>query len=151
MPSDQDLGGKAIKHFQSGYNCAQSVLLTLYQYLEPEGNSDLIPKIAAGFGGGIGRCGSTCGALTGSIMAVGIKYASNEAGMDKRAETYTKAKKLFKQFETQNGTVLCRDLIKYDLSNHEQAAKARQEKVFEKVCANLIKNAIESFLALENK
>ena len=81
----------------------------------------------------------------------GNQYASNEAGMEKRAETYAKAKKLYKQFEKQHGTVLCRDLIKYDLSNPEEAAKARQEKVFEKVCANLIKNAVENFLELENK
>jgi hypothetical protein len=71
--------------------------------------------------------------------------------MEKRAEAYAKAKKLFKQFEKQNGTVLCRDLIKYDLSNPEEAAKARQEKVFEKVCVKLIKSAIENFLELENK
>jgi C_GCAxxG_C_C family probable redox protein len=151
VSSNHSLAEKAVARFQSGYNCAQSVLLTLYEYLEPESHNDLIPKIAAGFGGGIGRCGSACGALTGSVMAVGIKYASNEAGMEKRAETYAKAKKLFKLFEKQNGTVLCRDLIKYDLSNPEEAAKARQEKAFEKVCQNLIKTAIENFLELENK
>jgi C_GCAxxG_C_C family probable redox protein len=151
VSSNQKLAQKAIEHYQSGYNCAQSVLLTLYEYLEPEGDSNLVPKIAAGFGGGIGSCGSACGALTGSVMAVGIKYASNKVGMEKRAEAYAKAKKLFKQFEKQNGTVLCRDLIKYDLSNPEEAAKARQEKVFEKVCVKLIKSAIENFLELENK
>ncbi len=44
-----------------------------------------------------------------------------------------------------------RDLIKYDLSNPEEAAKARQEKVFEKVCANLIKAALQVFLNLKSK
>jgi C_GCAxxG_C_C family probable redox protein len=151
MLPNQTLAEKAMGHYQSGYNCAQSVLLTLYEHLEPEGKNDLIPKIAAGFGGGIGRCGSACGALTGSVMAVGIKYASNEAGMEKRAETYAKAKKLYKQFEKQHGTVYCRDLIKYDLSNPEEAAKARQEKVFEKICANLIKTAVKNFLEFESK
>ena len=48
-------------------------------------------------------------------------------------------------------TVYCRDLIKYDLSNPEEAAKARQEKVFEKVCANLIKAALKVFLNLKSK
>lgn len=104
------------------------MLLALYESIEPGDKNALVPKIAAGFGGGIGRCGSACGALTGSVMAVGIKYASNEAGMEKRAETYAKAKQLYKQFEKQHGTVLCRDLIKYDLSNPDEAAKFRQEK-----------------------
>ena len=119
--------------------------------MEPEGKSELVPKIAAGFGGGIGRCGSVCGALTGSIMAVGIKYAPNEAGVDKRANAYAKARELYQRFEKQHGTVFCRNLIKYDLSNPQEAAKARQEKVFEKVCNQLVKSAVENFLALENK
>jgi C_GCAxxG_C_C family probable redox protein len=145
------LAQKAVQHFESGYNCAQSVLLTLYEHLEPEGKSELVPKIAAGFGGGIGRCGSVCGALTGSIMAVGIKYAPNEVGVEKRAKAYANARTLYQQFEKQHGTVFCRNLIKYDLSNPKEAAKARQEKAFEKVCNQLIKSAVENFLALENK
>ena len=111
----------------------------------------MVPKIAAGFGGGIGRCGSVCGTLTGSIMAVGIKCASNETGVEKRSKAYANAKALYEQFAKQHGTVLCRDLIKYDLSNPQEAAKARAEKVFDKVCANMIKSAIENFLELENK
>lgn len=149
MSSNSELAQKAVATYQSGYNCAQSVLLTLYEHLEPESKNDLIPKIAAGFGGGIGRCGSVCGALTGSIMAVGIKYAPNETGIEKRAQAYANAKALYKQFENQHCSVLCRDLIKYDLSNPEEAAKARQEKAFEKVCHKLIKAAVENFLALE--
>jgi len=47
-------------------------LLTLYEQIEPKSKNELIPKIAAGFGGGMGRCGSVCGALTASLMAVGI-------------------------------------------------------------------------------
>ena len=119
--------------------------------MEPKSENELIPKIAAGFGGGIGRCGSVCGALTGSIMAVGIKYASNETGMEKRAKAYLYAKTLLKQFEEQNGTTSCRDLIKYDLSNPEEAAKFRQEGIPQKVCAKLIKVAIENYFALEVK
>ncbi len=101
---------KAVKTYQSGYNCAQTVLLTLYEQIEPDSKNELIPKIAAGFGGGIGRCGSVCGALTGSLMAVGIKYGSNEAGAEKRAKAYAYAKKLYRQFEKQHGTVFCQRL-----------------------------------------
>ncbi len=65
----------------------------MYEHIEPEGKNELVPKIAGGFGGGIGRCGSVCGALTGSIMAVGIKYASNETGVEKRAKAYATQKR----------------------------------------------------------
>ena len=104
MMSNQQVVEKALKHFQSGYNCVESVLSALYEYLETNSKNELIPKIAAGFGGGIGRCGSVCGALTGSIMVVGIKYASNEAAVEKRADAYANAKTLLQQFEEQQGT-----------------------------------------------
>ncbi len=147
--ANQLVAEKGAKTYQSGYNCAQTVLLTLYGQIEPNSKNELIPKIAAGFGGGIGRCGSLCGALTGSLMAVGIKYGSNEAGAEKQAKAYAYAQKLYREFEKKHGGVCCRDLIKCDLSNPEEAAKARQEKVFEKTCTNLIKDSITSFLELE--
>ena len=119
--------------------------------MNPQGKSDLIPKIATGFGGGMGRCGSVCGALTGSIMAVGIKHGTNDPGVEKRAIAYATTQVLLKQFEKQNGTIICRDLIKLDLSNPQQAAKAREEKVFSKVCHNLIEIAIRDFMEIEGK
>jgi hypothetical protein len=82
-------------------------------------------------------------------MAGGIKFGSNEAAAEKQSKANANANKLYRQFERQHGTVYCRDLIKYDLSNPEEAAKARQEKVFEKVCINLIKASITSFVELE--
>ena len=146
---NQQVVENGLKNFQGGYNCAQSVLLALYQRIDPTAENDLIPKIASAFGGGIGRCGSVCGALTGSMMAVGIKYGTNEADREKLTKLYARANKLYKQFEKQQGTTLCRDLIKYDLSNPEEAARARQEKVFDKICINLVKAAVTNFLELE--
>jgi C_GCAxxG_C_C family probable redox protein len=150
MSVNEAVADQAVAHFKNGYNCAQSVLLALYLHMD-EGENPLIPKIAAGFGGGIGRCGSVCGALTGSIMAVGIKDAPNEPGMEKRAKAYADAKALFQKFQEQNGTVLCKDLIKLDLSNPAEAAKAREEGTFRKVCDNLIRTAVKNFLEQENK
>jgi C_GCAxxG_C_C family probable redox protein len=147
--STEELCQKAVTYFRSGYNCSQSVLLTLAEHIDPQSKNELIPKIATGFGGGIGRCGSVCGALTGGIMAAGIKYGTNEVGVEKRAKAYATSQALFKQFATQHGSVMCRDLFKYDLSNPQQAAEARENKAFEKVCHGLIKSVIESYLALE--
>ena len=106
---------KAVKRFLDGYNCAQSVLLTMFEFWN--GENALIPKIATGFGGGIGRCGSVCGALTGGVMALGVKYGTNEPSSEKRLEAYEKAQELYKQFEELHGSVLCRELIGYNLSN----------------------------------
>jgi C_GCAxxG_C_C family probable redox protein len=82
-PTPIDYPQKAADYFKNGYNCAQSVLLTMQEYYGNPQN-ELIPKIAAAFGAGIGRCGSLCGALTGATMTIGIRHAPNEPGMEKR-------------------------------------------------------------------
>jgi C_GCAxxG_C_C family probable redox protein len=148
--SSDELSQKAADYFLSGYSCAQSVLMALIEHIDPKCRSELIPKIASGLGGGIGRCGSVCGALTGAVLAVGIKYGTNEAALEKRLQAYQNAKALYSQFEKQHGSVLCRDLYGYDLWDPEQAAKARQENIREKVCVPLIKSAVAAFLALEH-
>jgi len=56
--------------FSSGFNCAESSLLSVCKAIGI--NSDAIPKIATGFGGGVSRYGSICGALSGALMALGM-------------------------------------------------------------------------------
>jgi len=135
---------KAVKRFLDGYNCAQSVLLTLFEHWN--GKNELVPKIATAFGAGIGRCGSVCGALTGGVMALGIKYGDNEPSLQKRLKAYKLAQKFYKQFEKNHGSVLCRELIGYDLSDPKELEKARKEKVFEEKCTNFVRNTVETIL-----
>jgi len=137
---------KAVKRFLEGYNCAQSVLSTMFEHWN--GENELIPKIATAFGGGIGRCGSICGALTGGVMAIGIKYGTHEPFLEKRLKAYELAQKLYKRFERQHGSVLCRELIGYDLSNPEELEKARESKVFEEKCVNFVRKAVETLVEL---
>lgn len=144
MKEKNVLSEKAAKQFLEGYNCAQSVLLTMFRHWN--GKSDLIPKIATAFGGGIGRCGSVCGALTGGIMALGIKYGTNEPSAEKRLTAYKLAQRFYKQFEKQHGNVLCRELIEYNLSDPKELEKARKARVFEEKCAKLVKSAVETLI-----
>jgi C_GCAxxG_C_C family probable redox protein len=61
---------RALKLFSDGnkYNCAQAVLGA---FCEESGlDINIAFKLANGFGGGI-RCGETCGAVSGAVMAIG--------------------------------------------------------------------------------
>jgi len=146
MDEKSALGKKAAAHFEKGYNCAQSVLLTMYEHWD--GKSDLIPKVATGFGGGIGRCSSLCGALTGGVMAIGVKYGTNEPSVEKRLKTYRIAREFYEWFEKKHGSVMCRELIGYDLSVPGEMEKARQAKVFDEKCAVFIRNVVENLFEL---
>jgi len=149
MSNRSILSEKAAKHFLEGYNCAQSVLLTIFEYWN--GKNDLVPKIATAFGGGIGRCGSVCGALVGGVMAIGVKYGTNEPLLEKRLKAYELANKLYKRFEKQHRSVLCRELIGYDLSNPDGLEEARQSKVFEEKCANFVRTVVENLVELDKR
>ena len=146
MSKKIDLGEKASSLFLKGYNCSQSVLLTMTDHWGIE--SDFVPKIATGFGGGIGRCGSVCGALTGGVMALSVRYGTNEPSAEKRLRTYELSRKFFEQFEKRNNVDLCRDLVGYTLSNPDEHKKAMEENVFQKKCARYVENAVKILLEL---
>jgi C_GCAxxG_C_C family probable redox protein len=138
---------RAVKHFLGGYNCAQSVLLAMSEHWNCK--SGLIPRIATGFGGGIGLCGSVCGALTGGVMAIGIKYGTNEPSHEKRERAYELCRNLFRAFEKRHGTTMCRELVKYDLSNPYGLKKARKAKVFEEKCPDFVRTAVKFLIELD--
>ncbi len=146
----ETLGERAAQLHLEGFNCAQAVLLVLYKYLYPDCENELIPKIAAGLGGGIGRCGKICGALTGAVLAVGIKYGVNEINPDAKALSYAKTQVLLRKFEARHGDVNCRNLIKHDLSTAVGFEKAKEEKAFESICSHLIKSVVADFIELDN-
>jgi C_GCAxxG_C_C family probable redox protein len=146
MNHANSLGEKAIRHFRDdGYNCSQSVLLTMAEHWKCK--NELIPRVATAFGGGMGRCGSVCGALTGGLMAIGVKYGTNEPSAEKRSRAYELAETFYRQFEKQNRSVMCRELIGLDLSDAKQRKKAQEEHVFEK-CTVFVKSAVKILVAL---
>jgi C_GCAxxG_C_C family probable redox protein len=146
VKQDNVLPERAATLFREGYNCAQSVLLTMFEHWN--GKSAAIPKIATAFGGGIGRCGSVCGALTGGVMALGIRYGTNEPSLEKRLKAYELAQKFYKRFEKQHGSVLCRELVGYDLSNPAELEKANEANVFEEKCSSFVRKAVEILMEI---
>lgn len=100
----------AVAKFKEGYNCAQSVL---YCYAEKTGvSTNLALKMANGFGAGMGRKQEVCGAISGGILAISLKYGRGEND-DKQNQTttYMKVRELMDHFEAKHGTVNCRNLL----------------------------------------
>ncbi|MHA2216743.1 MAG: C-GCAxxG-C-C family protein [Candidatus Hodarchaeales archaeon] len=57
-------------------NCAQAIISVYGEYLGADHDTCL--KIASVFGGGINRTGNMCGAVTGALMVIGLKYGDIE-------------------------------------------------------------------------
>jgi C_GCAxxG_C_C family probable redox protein len=109
---------QAVSCFKRGVNCSQAVLST---YCEQFGLAkEAALRLAAGFGGGMGRMGDTCGAVTGAFMVLGLKYGPVEATDQQAKETvYERVRELARRFEARNGTTVCRDLIQCDIGTSE--------------------------------
>ncbi|MDQ1239817.1 MAG: hypothetical protein QG577_2003 [Thermodesulfobacteriota bacterium] len=113
---NEDVSRRSGELFESGFYCAESVLLAITESKGIE--SDLIPKIATGFCSGVSRTCGMCGAVSGAIMAINLftgRNSPNESVM----ESYTAARKLLEIFETRFGSTNCKNLIGCDLGTEE--------------------------------
>jgi C_GCAxxG_C_C family probable redox protein len=114
--------------------------LSIKDYLGIE--DSVLPRLASGFGGGIGRKGSLCGAFTGSIMGIGMKMGRTDP-KDKNAisKIYEKCRQFWGEFERQFGSHLCYDIIGYHLDNEEERQKWLAAGGMEKCAAIVEKTA----------
>jgi len=131
---------EAENQFEKGYSCAPSVLSA---YSEQFGLAEeLALKIACGFGGGIGHTGRTCGAVTGAVMVIGLKHGQADANDEEsRQETHRLVKEFIDKFEALHGSVECKALIGYDLSNPTELEAARADDAREKKCRGFVHDA----------
>jgi len=105
----QKYSEKALKKFNDGYNCAQSVLYAFNEYNLDE---NLALNISVGFGVGMGRKQEVCGAISGAIMVLGLKYGNNgNSTQEKINSVYEKVQCLFDEFIKKKGTVKCIELL----------------------------------------
>ena len=128
---------KAKNRFEQSFSCSQAVFSTLAPELGiPE---DMALKIASAFGGGISRQGEVCGAVTGALMTLGLKYGSDAPDND--AAIREASQELMRRFKEENGSILCRELLGYRLNISEEREKAKESGVFSTVCPHLVHHA----------
>jgi C_GCAxxG_C_C family probable redox protein len=133
---------RAASCFAEGLNCAQSVFSSYAPEMGMDRDTAL--KVASGFGGGMGRLGRTCGAVTGAMMAIGLKHGRTK-GDDLQAKEacYLLVRKFVDEFTSLHGSVLCNELIGHDMSDPQQRAVAREAGIFATVCPQLVRDAAE--------
>lgn len=133
---------RAVSCFEGGFNCCQAVLSTYGPRFGLE--RELALKVASGFGGGIGRQGETCGAVTGAIMVIGLKEGGTLAE-DKESQdrSYGLVGRFSEKFKARHGSILCRELLGGDISTPEGRQTAIDKGLFEKLCPNFVRASAE--------
>lgn len=124
---------QAVKRFQTGTNCAQSILTT---YLPLLGISESTArKMGAGLGGGFGRKQYVCGAVNGASIVISSVFGNSEADDLERKELAAEQVRSFiDAFEKEYGSVQCIDLIGADLNTEQGRQKAQVDEVSRRVC-----------------
>ncbi len=133
---------KAVAAFSQGLNCAQSVFSSFSNDLGVDENT--AKKIAGGFGSGM-----RCGAVTGALMVIGLKYGpSTGEDLEAKADTNEKTVEFLDAFKAENGSILCRDLLGYDILKENELAIIKEKGLFKTLCPKLVESAA---LILEKK
>jgi|WetSurMetagenome_2_1015567.scaffolds.fasta_scaffold214646_2 C_GCAxxG_C_C family probable redox protein len=132
---------EAVELFRSGHHCSQAIFAA---FSEEYGISrDTALKIACPFGGGIGGFGRTCGALTGAIMVIGLRYGSSDpSDADAKTLSRMKTRKLIETFEKAHGSCNCNDLVGFDRSNMMGAELKARLPYFHSTCPKFLESVI---------
>ena len=101
---------KAVENFMAGYGCCQSVVAA---FADIYGLDDtLAKKIAAGFGGGVGRMRMMCGAVSAIVMLVGLDCGQTEGNdRDGKAACYKVVQELLAKSKEENGSLICAEIL----------------------------------------
>jgi C_GCAxxG_C_C family probable redox protein len=128
--------------FRSGFSCAQSVCLA---FAEDYGiDRDTALKLSCALGGGMGHTDNTCGAVTGALLVIGMKYGrTRPEDMAAKEKTYELTKKFITEFQRRNKSLRCTDLLGYNLSNARELGLATEKGVFKATCPLLVRSAAE--------
>ncbi|MDR3194927.1 MAG: C-GCAxxG-C-C family protein [Tannerella sp.] len=132
---------QVLDQFAQGFDCSQIVLANV------AGNYGIdvetARKVSACFGGGM-WCAGCCGALTGAMMAVGLKYGHDTPGAaDKKDRTLTVMGQLRKKFVEKYRSTECRDILGHDLSIPEEMQQILDKGLIGSICPGVICDTVE--------
>jgi C_GCAxxG_C_C family probable redox protein len=132
----------AVSRFNDGFSCSQAILSTFSEQFGLDRDTAL--KLAAGFGGGMGRMAGSCGAVTGAFMVLGLKYSAVSPDDRQTKElTYQKVRDFAARFKERNDSVECRELLGHDISTTEGLQFVKEKELISTLCPKFVRDAAE--------
>jgi len=132
---------EATNKFRAGYGCSQAVFTAFSENIGIDELTAL--KVSALFAGGM-RIGETCGAVTGALMALGLKFSPDSCQVfDDRKVTYKFVEEFYSKFLERNKYLKCKDLMGVDISTPEGKAESELRNLHNTVCPAFVNDAVE--------
>jgi len=129
----------AAKLFTDGNSCSQAVFAAFAPSLGVD--AEQARRLAAGFGGGM-HIGGTCGAATGAVLVLGLRYAGDDSGSDRKA-VMSAVETFYARFVEQVGATECPAILECDVRTSEGRALVREQGLREKRCLPAVRAAAE--------
>jgi C_GCAxxG_C_C family probable redox protein len=133
---------QAVTMFNDGFSCAQSLLGVYGPLLGVERETAL--RLAAPLAGGISRSDGPCGAATGALLVLGLKFGhvhpDDEAGADRVRDLTQDFLRLYRE---RRGSHLCTDILGANLSVPADLARVEAEDLYNVSCPDAVRTAAE--------
>jgi len=136
-----DRVNKAVKLYSEGLSCSQAVLSVFADKFNLDEKTMM--KISGGFGGGVGASGLICGALSGAVMVIGLKYgAAAPEDQDAKQKTREEVRGFIKKFNDEFGAIDCRRLIGFDMSKPAEFEYVHNNNITKQICPKFVEFAV---------
>ena len=144
---------KARDLFLSGCSCSQAVFCAFAEDFGMDQHTAL--RLASSFGGGMGGMRETCGAVSGMLMAAGMKWGYCDVGdLSIKTAHYARVRSLIEGFKEKHNTIVCRELLSA-LGEQKKDPSARTKEYYKvRPCVMFVETAarlLDEMDAQENK
>ena len=136
--------------FKQGFNCSQAVCASCADLYGMDEVMAL--RVAASFGGGIGRMRQTCGAACGMFVLAGLENGSATIGdAEGKKNNYVLVQSLAEKFKQENGSIICAELLGVAPKPQEPTPEARTEAYYmRRPCVEMVASAVRIYLETLN-
>ena len=131
---------RTVDLFLNGLNCSQAMLTSFGEQYGLD--AETAKALGRGLGGGIGRQGGPCGALTGAALVLGLAATCSDENQAK-SNALRSVRELFDRFRDVRRTTECRMLLGEDISTEEGMKRIKEANLFRTVCPDIVRDAAE--------
>ena len=125
--------------FDEGFDCSQIVLGEVSERLGM--SREQAYATAACFGIGMAQ-GGVCGAATGALIAIGLRYGNTRSGdMESKKLVFDKRDEFMRRFAEMNGKVNCPDLLGQRIDTLQDLFLTRTSGLYDR-CPGYCVNAV---------
>jgi C_GCAxxG_C_C family probable redox protein len=142
----RELEQKVEKLYPVYHSCSQPTLAALNDQFGL--NADQTVTAIKLFAGGIAGKGETCGAVTGSLLAIGFKFdVKNKKDSAKPSNSMMYGGMFFDRFTKEFGSIRCREVMKHQYGKYIDFSNQEDLKIMSKPenkgkCLEVMKKAV---------